>query len=107
MNATHRQQGDLFRGLRFWTEPSGRLRLEGTVRLAAQYTGLAPRTIHDYIECGEIEARSPGSHSRTAAERDTAGRRRGFKKLVNMRDVFRLAYGEERARELCRELGVG
>jgi hypothetical protein len=100
-------QGDLFRGLRMFAEPSGRLRLEGTVRLAAQYTGLSPRRIHDYIESGEIEARAPGAHTAAAKEPDAMGRRRGFKMLVNMRDVFRLAYGEERARELLRELGVG
>lgn len=97
-------QGDLFRGLRFWTEPSGRLRLEGTVELASKYTGLANRTIHHYIEDGEIEARQPGANR--SDQVNARGRRKSWKCLVDMRDVFRIAYGEEKAAALCRELGV-
>lgn len=99
-------QLDLFRGLRMWTEPSGRLRLEGTVDVASRYTGLHPRSIYRYIEDGEIESRQPGANRSDAERLNAAGRRRNFKVLVNMRDVFRIAYGEAEARRLCRELGV-
>ena len=99
-------QADMFRGLRFFTESTGRIRLEGTVGLAAKYTGLHPRTIHRYIEDGEIGSRQPGSHRRDGATLNAAGKRRNFKVLCNMKDVFRIAYGPEKAAELCRQLGV-
>jgi hypothetical protein len=99
-------QGDLFRGLRMHTEPSGKLRLEGTVELAAHYTGLSKWQIYEYLERGEIEHRSPGENTRLAETLDARGRKRGFKKLLNMFDVFRLAYGEAEARRLVESLGV-
>lgn len=98
-------QGDLFRGLRFFTEPSGKLRLEGTVKIASRYTGLSPRSIHRYIEDGEIPARVPGDNRADTGE-DSRGRRRGFKKFLNMAYVWRIAYGPEEARKLCEQLGV-
>jgi excisionase family DNA binding protein len=99
-------QGDLFRGLRLHTEPSGKLRLEGTVNLAAAYTGLSRQQIYEYIEQGEITARSPGEETKLALTKDVRGRRRGFKKFLDMRDVFRIAYGEEEARKMLKQLGV-
>jgi hypothetical protein len=99
-------QGDLFRGLRFFTESSGKLRLEGTVALAAKYTGLSPRSIHYYIEDGEIEVRQPGANRTDGAVKTKAGRKRNFKCLCNMAHVFRIAYGPQEAAKLCRELGV-
>lgn len=102
----HARQADLFRGLRFWTEPGGKLRLEGTVALAARYTGLAPRTIHSYIEDGEIASRQPGRHRADGDRLTATGRRPNYKCLVDMRDVFRLAYGAAAAAEVCRQLGV-
>lgn len=100
------QQSDIFRGCRMWVEPSGRLRLEGTVATAARVTGLATRTIHHYIEDGIIESRQPGANRPDANVPDAAGRTRRFRRLVNMRDVFRLAYGADRAAQIMRELGV-
>lgn len=99
-------QGDLFRGLRMHTEPSGALRLEGTVDLAARYTGLSRRQILQYIEDGEIQARSPGANRTDAGSKDAKGRRLGYKFFVNMRDVFRIAYGREQGEALLKELGV-
>lgn len=99
-------QGDLFRGLRFFTESSGKLRLEGTVALAAKYTGLSPRSIHDYIAAGEIERRQPGANRTDGDTLTTRGRKRHFKCLVNFADVFRIAYGEDEAAKLCEQLGV-
>lgn len=100
-------QADMFRGLRFFTESTGRIRLEGTVALAAQYTGLHPRTIHRYIEDGEIASRQPGRHRRDGETLNAAGKKRNYKVLCDMADVFRIAYGKEKAAELCRQLGVG
>ncbi|HRQ87226.1 MAG TPA: hypothetical protein PLA50_00390 [Bacteroidia bacterium] len=99
-------QSDLFRGLRLWVEPSGRLRLEGTVRDAARFTGLAQRTIHHCIEDGQIESRQPGAHRSDADRKDAIGRKRRFKRLVNMRDVFKLAYGEREAMRMMEKLGL-
>lgn len=99
-------QADLFKGLRFFTEPSGRLRLEGTVRIAAKYTGLHPRSILRYIADGEIEARQPGANRTDGATPNAAGKKRNFKVLVNMRDVFRIAYGKEVAEKMMREMGM-
>lgn len=89
-----------------WTEPSGKVRLEGTVRNAAKHTGLAERTIHHLIEQGEIDSRQPGAHRSTAAIKDAIGRTRRFKRFVNMRDVFRLAYGENEARKMFAQMGL-
>lgn len=105
--ASSNSQGDLFKGLRLWTEPSGRQRLEGTVRNAAKYTGLAERTIHHLIEAGQIEKRQPGSNRSDAAKPDALGRSRRYKCFVNMRDVFRIAYGKEKAREMLEAMGLG
>ena len=100
-------QDDLFRGLRFHTEPSGKLRLEGTVRLAAKYTGLSTRQVHRYIEDGEIEARSPGNNRADAETAlDKRGNAVGYKKFLNMRDVFRITYGLDAAEKLLKEMGV-
>lgn len=99
-------QADLFRGLRFWVDPQGRTRLEGTVMNASKYTGLAERTIHHYIEEGEIESRQPGANRADAKKLDAIGRERRFKHLVNMRDVFRIAYGELKAREMMAQMGL-
>ncbi len=98
-------QTDLFKGLRIWTEPSGRPRLEGTVKLAAKYTGLAERTIHHLIEEGHIAVRQPGANRDGADKPDSIGRKRRFRYLVNMRDVFRIAYGRETAEGLMRAMG--
>lgn len=100
-------QGDLFKGLRFFTEPSGQLRLECTVETASKYTGLAPRTIHHYIEDGEIDVRQPGLNRVTDESLLTCkGRKKSFKSFLDIRDVFRLAYGQDQAVKLCEELGI-
>lgn len=102
----HAGQSDLFRGLRLFVEPTRKVRLEGSVENAARCTGLATRTIHHYIAAGEIETRQPGANRRDAEVPDSLGRDRRFKHLVNMRDVFRIAYGEQVARETLKQLGL-
>lgn len=98
-------QADMFRGLRFWTEPTGKLRLEGTVALAARYTGLSNRQILRYIGDGAIDSRQPGRHADSGGTAKKT-KPRNFKRLVDMRDVFRIAYGDAEAAKLCRQLGI-
>jgi hypothetical protein len=95
------QQLDLFRGLRMWSDPEARLRLEGTVALASKYTGLAPRTIRDYIEDGEIASRQPARNRES-----DQGKGRNHKHFVDMSDVWRIAYGRQKAEEMCAGVGV-
>lgn len=84
-----------------WSDPEQRLRLEGTVALASKYTGLSSRRLLEYIDEGEIASRQP-----TRNREHQLSKARNHKHLVDMSDVWRIAYGKAKAEEMCRTVGV-
>ena len=98
-------QKDLFRGLRFFRAPDGKVVPEMTVAGAADCTGLSTRSIIDLIDDGDIRARQPGANRRTGKPVDSLGRKKGYKLYPHALDVYRIAYGVEEAHRLLTEMG--
>lgn len=91
-------QRDFWFGLDICMDDRGRPFLRGPVKTACKVMGITRQRLHQLCEDGTIRS--------TQAATNRKGGARGCKRHVYFEDVFRLTYGEERAKELLADLGL-